>query len=120
MRPTGPQGLIRRRFRIRARAGRAWEAPGAIARSSQRIDMSALLRAAPRSPGIVKATLPAAAHEPLLAETRRAAQGEKYVSKDDVSDGTGLAAARSFTSWWASPPIARGAPSRVPSAHCPP
>src|SRR5262245_13477036 len=39
MRPTGPQGLIRRRLRMRARAGRAASAPGAIARTSQRIDI---------------------------------------------------------------------------------
>src|SRR5918911_1301970 len=43
MRPTGPQGLIRRRFRIRARAGRAASAPGAIARISRRIDINALV-----------------------------------------------------------------------------
>ena len=59
MRPTGPQGLIRRRFRMRARAGRAASAPGAIARISRRIDISALFNVARGRARMVNETLTA-------------------------------------------------------------
>jgi hypothetical protein len=56
MRPAGPQGLIRRRLRIRDAAGRA-EAPGPIARTSRRIDMYILFIAVTGSCRIVNGTL---------------------------------------------------------------
>jgi hypothetical protein len=56
MRPAGPQGLIRRRLRIRDAAGRAF-APGPIARLSRRIDMCILFIAATGSCRIVNGAL---------------------------------------------------------------
>src|SRR5690348_6013288 len=73
MRPTGPQGRIRRRSRIRARAGAV--APGAIARISRRIDILKPSLAFPRSRGMVNRALPGAARSGCLTETRAETQG---------------------------------------------
>ena len=85
MRPTGPQGLIRRRFRIRARAGWA-EAPGAIARLSRRIDISTLCIAFPRSPGMVNRALPRERRDGgVLADNRAAMQGANMSARMTIS-----------------------------------
>src|SRR5581483_8828353 len=94
MRPTGPQGLIRRRFRIRARAGRAASAPGAIARKSRRIDILCPSIAFPASRGMVNRTLPGGGVMPgLLAESRARRQGANMSAKVTFLAAAVLAAA---------------------------
>ena len=60
---------------MRARAGRAASAPGAIARLSRRIDISTLFNVARASRRMVNETLPARATDAVsLAEARAPAQ----------------------------------------------
>ena len=100
MRPTGPQGLIRRRFRIRARAGRA-EAPGAIARISRRIDMSHPLHRLPKVARNGKRSVTRSGAMRRSSGNRGGDARREYVSKDDLLAATfllashGIAAAQS-------------------------